>query len=66
MNLNSLAWNIRGITSSTISLANRFDQYNSDIVIVSEHKFKPNSLMYMNSIDSRYTSVSKYDRLASD
>jgi hypothetical protein len=38
-------------------LAHLLDQYDSDIVIVSEHKLKPNSLMYMNSIDNRYTSV---------
>ena len=49
-------------------LANLLDQYDSDIVIVSEHELKPNSLMYMYSIDtrySRYTSVSKSDRLGS-
>jgi exonuclease III len=65
MNLNILAWNVRGIMSSTMCLANLLDQYDSDIVIVSEHKLKPNSGMYMNSIDSRYTSVSKSDRLGS-
>ncbi len=65
MNLNILAWNVRGIMSSTMCLAHLLDQYDSDIVIVSEHKLKPNSLMYRNSIDNRYTSVSKSDRLGS-
>jgi exonuclease III len=65
MNLNILAWNVRGIMSSTMCLANLLDQYDSDIVIVSEHKLKPNSGMYMNSIDNRYKNVSKSDRLGS-
>ena len=36
---------------------------NCDIAIVFEHKLKQSSLSYMNSIETRYYSVSKTDRL---
>ena len=66
MNLSILAWNVRGIMSSTLCLVNLLNETNCDIAIISEHKFKPHSLMYMNSIDSRYTAVSKTDSLCTD
>ncbi|CAC5385645.1 unnamed protein product [Mytilus coruscus] len=63
MSLNILSWNVRGIMSSTLCLANLLESTNCDIAIISEHKLKPNLLPYMNSIDMRYRSISKTDKL---
>ncbi|CAG2249402.1 unnamed protein product [Mytilus edulis] len=49
--------------SSTLCLANLLESTNCDIAIISEHKLKPNLLPYMNSIDMRYKSISKTDKL---
>ncbi|CAC5398850.1 unnamed protein product [Mytilus coruscus] len=49
--------------SSTLCLANLLESTNCDIAIISEHKLKPNLLPYMNSIDMRYKSVSKTEKL---
>ncbi|CAG2225389.1 unnamed protein product [Mytilus edulis] len=57
------SWNVRGIMSSTLCLAELLESTNCDIAIISEHKLKPNLLSYMNSIDMRYKSISKTDKL---
>ncbi|CAG2250536.1 unnamed protein product [Mytilus edulis] len=49
--------------SSTLCLAELLESKNCDIAIISEHKLKPNLLSYMNSIDMRYKSISKTDKL---
>ncbi|CAG2214780.1 unnamed protein product [Mytilus edulis] len=49
--------------SSTLCLANLLESTNCDLAIISEHKLKPNLLSYMNSIDMRYKSISKTDKL---
>ena len=48
---------------STLCLPNVLRVTNCDIAILCEHKLKQSSLSHMNSIDTRYHSVSKTDRL---
>ena len=48
---------------STLCRPNLLRVANCDIAIICEHKLKQSSLSYMNSIDTRYHSVSKTDRL---
>ena len=54
---------MRGVISSRLYLPNFLRVTNCDIAIICEHKLKQSSLLYMNSIDTRYQSVSKTYRL---
>ena len=63
MNPTILTWNMRGIISSTLCLSNVMLVTGCDLAIICEHKLKPISLSYMNSIDTIYHSVSKTDKL---
>lgn len=59
MNLSILNWNVRRIMSPTVCLSEFLSKTNCDIVILSEHKLKQNSLKYFN----KYLSVAKFDTL---
>ena len=63
MSLTILTWNVRGIMSSILFLSNLLHVTDCDIAIICEHKPKPSSLSCMNSIDTRYHSVSTTDKL---
>ena len=54
---------MRGVISSTLCLSTLLCVTNCDIAIICEHKHKHSSLFNINSIDTRYHSVSKTDRL---
>ena len=54
---------MRGVISSALCLPNVLCVTNCDIAIVWKQKHKQSSLFYINSIDTRYHSVSKTDRI---
>ena len=54
---------MRGVISSSLCLPNVLCVTNCDIAIVWKQKHKQSSLFYINSIDTRYHSVSKTDRI---
>ena len=56
-----LAWNVRGIMSSTICLSNLLDTTKCDIAVISEHKMKNASPCGMNidSLHGDYRSIAK-------
>ncbi|CAG2216477.1 unnamed protein product [Mytilus edulis] len=58
-----VAWNVRGIMSSTICLSNLLKDTDCDICIISEHKLKERSLHYLSTIEKGYNCVSKADAL---
>lgn len=58
---NILAWNVRGIMSSSLSLSNVLDTVNCDIAIICEHKLKPTSVNYLDTINSKYSSFAHID-----
>lgn len=58
---NILAWNVRGIMSSSLSLSNVLDTVNCDIAIICEHKLKPTSVNYLDTINSKYSSFVHID-----
>ena len=62
MSLSILTWNVRGIMSSTLCLSDLMLVTDFDIAIICEHKLKLISLSYMDTVDTRYHSVSKPDR----
>jgi len=62
ISLTILTWDVRGFIASTLCLSNLLLVTDCDIAIICENKLKLNSLSYMNSIDTRYHSVSKTDR----
>lgn len=62
--LTLLAWNVRGIMSSTMCLSLLLSQTKCDISIISEHKLKESSLNYLSSIELGYTCISKADGLS--
>jgi hypothetical protein len=54
---------MRGVISSALCLPNVLCVTNCDIAIIWKQKHKQSSLFYINSIDTRYHSVSKTDRI---
>ena len=54
---------MRGVISSTLCLSTLLCVTNCNITIIWKHKHKQSSLFYINSIDTRYHSVSNTDRL---
>lgn len=56
-----LTWNVRGIISSSISLSQILNNTNCDVAIICEHKLKPTSIQYLDSINSRYSSYVHID-----
>ena len=62
MSLIILTWNVRGIMSSTLCLSDLMLVTDFDIAIICVHKLKLISLSYMNSVDTRYHSISTTDR----
>ena len=61
MSLSILTWNVRGIMSSTLCLSDLMLVTDFDIAIICQHKLKLISLSFMNSVDTRYHSVSTTD-----
>ncbi|CAC5359457.1 unnamed protein product [Mytilus coruscus] len=61
--LKLLAWNVRGIMSSTVCLSNLLRSTDCDVCIISEHKLKTRSLNYLSSIEQGYKCVCKADSL---
>ncbi|VDH94491.1 Hypothetical predicted protein [Mytilus galloprovincialis] len=61
--LKLLAWNVRGIMSSTVCLSNLLRSTDCDVCIISEHKLKTRSLNYLSSIEQGYNCVCKADSL---
>lgn len=55
--VNVLTWNVRGAMSSSLCLAKLLKQYNCDIALISEHKLKTETKMFLDSIDYQYKSV---------
>ncbi|CAC5396961.1 unnamed protein product [Mytilus coruscus] len=58
-----VAWNVRGIMSSTICLSKLLKDSDCDICVISEHKLKERSLDYLSTIKKRYNCISKADAL---
>lgn len=58
---NILAWNVRGVMSSSLSLSNVLDTVSCDIAIICEHKLKPTSVSYLDTINSKYSSFVHID-----
>ncbi|CAG2226562.1 unnamed protein product [Mytilus edulis] len=61
--LKLLAWNVRGIMSSTVCLSNLLRSTDCDVCIISEHKLETRSLNYLSSIEQGYNCVCKADSL---
>lgn len=64
--LKIIAWNVRGIMSSTIGLNQLIKQSGCDICIISEHKLKNEYLSYLSSIENGYKCIAKADSLPSN
>ncbi|VDI17291.1 Hypothetical predicted protein [Mytilus galloprovincialis] len=58
-----VAWNVRGIMSSTICLSKFLKDTDCDICVISEHKLKERSLHYLSTIERGYNCISKADAL---
>lgn len=56
-----MAWNVRGIISSTLCLSSLLDRANCDIAILTEHKLKSETKTYLDSIHSDFYSFVKTD-----
>ena len=56
-----VAWNVRGIISSTLCLSALLDREHCDIAIISEHKLKHESRMYLDSIHRDFYSIVRID-----
>lgn len=56
-----MAWNVRGIISSTLCLSSFLDRENCDIAILTEHKLKSETKTYSDSIHSDFNSFVKTD-----
>lgn len=56
-NCTILTWNVRGAMSSAGSLSFLLDLYHVDIACITEHKLKPNSSDFLNSIHSDYSAI---------
>ena len=61
--LKLLAWNVRGIMSSTVCLSSLLKNTDCDICVVSEHKLKKSSLHYLSTIEQGYTCIGKAEDL---
>ena len=64
--LTILAWNARGMMSSTLCLTKLLESSNCDICVVGEHKLMPSSLSFFDYVDTSYSSVAKTDELSND
>ena len=56
-----MAWNVRGIISSTPCLSTLLDRENCDIAIITEHKLKSEIKTYLDSVHSDFYSFVKID-----
>lgn len=56
-----IAWNVRGIISSTLSLSSLLDRENCDIAIVTEQELKSDTKTYLDSNHSNFYSFVKTD-----
>lgn len=56
-----MAWNVRGIISSTLWLSSLLDKENCDIAILTEHKLKSETKTYLDSIHSDFYRFVKTD-----
>lgn len=63
--LKVLAFNVRGIMSSTICLSDLLKYNQCDVCVISEHKFKAESLQFLCSIEKDFQCISKADELPS-
>lgn len=63
VDLSILAWNVRGIMSSTVCLSQLLNTYKVDVCMLSEHKLKEKSLFFLNSIEKGYKCIGKADSL---
>ena len=63
VNLSILAWNVRGIMSSTVCLNQLLSINKVDICVLSEHKLKEQSLFFLHSIETGYKCICKTDLL---
>ena len=61
-----MSWNVRGIISSTMCLSSLLEPVDCDIVVISEHKLKSESAMYLDSIHRDYFSITKIDQSTND
>lgn len=56
-----MAWNVRGIISSTLCLSSLLERDNCYIAILTEHKLKSETKTYLDSIHSDFYSFVKTD-----
>ncbi|CAC5420984.1 unnamed protein product [Mytilus coruscus] len=61
--LRLLAWNVRGIMSSTVCLSSLLKNTDCDVSVISEHKLKKSSLHYLSTIEQGYTCIGKAEDL---
>lgn len=59
MHLKLKAWNVRGLLSSTMCLANLLRDTDFDFVILSEHKLPQMYSNYLDCVDNKYFSFTK-------
>lgn len=59
MQLKLMTWNVRGLMSSTMCLANLLRDTDCDFVILSEHKLPQMYSNYLDSVDNKYFSFTK-------
>ena len=61
MNCNVLTWNVRGAMSSAGSISYLLDKYNIDIACIIEHKLKPITSSFLDTIHGNYKALTVCD-----